>query len=63
MKTCPRMSRIRSDFEKDIRFLTVYAERKAGTPPAKTSAKQAITVKRNMARAMSRHFARCPECG
>ncbi|MFI1358151.1 hypothetical protein ACH4TV_31895 [Streptomyces sp. NPDC020898] len=57
------MSRIRSDFEKDIRFLTVYAERKAGTPPAKTSAKQAITVKHNMARAMSRHFARCPECG
>ncbi|WP_327731516.1 hypothetical protein OG250_43550 [Streptomyces sp. NBC_00487] len=57
------MSRIRSDFEKDIRFLTVYAERKAGTHPAKTSAKQAITVKHNMARAMSRHFARCPECG
>ncbi|MEH0658408.1 hypothetical protein ACKI1I_46325 [Streptomyces turgidiscabies] len=63
MKTCPRMSRIKSDFEKDICFLTSYAERNAGTPPAKTSAKQAITVKHNMARAMSRHFARCSECG
>ncbi|MEU9397681.1 hypothetical protein AB0D86_47900 [Streptomyces sp. NPDC048324] len=57
------MSSIRSDFERDIRFLTAYAVRNAGTPRAKTSAKQAITVKRNMARAMSRHFARCPECG
>ncbi|ULR53947.1 MULTISPECIES: hypothetical protein [Streptomyces] len=57
------MSHIKSDFEKDIRFLTAYAERKAGTPSAKTSAKQAITLKGNMARAMSRHFARCPECG
>ncbi|QYX76486.1 hypothetical protein K1J60_08155 [Streptomyces akebiae] len=63
MRTCPRMSHIKSDFEKDIRFLTAYAERKAGTPSAKTSAKQAITLKGNMARAMSRHFARCPECG
>ncbi|MDX3523327.1 hypothetical protein [Streptomyces scabiei] len=63
MKTCPRLARIRSDFEKDIRFLTAYAERNVGTAPAKTSAKHAITVRQNMARAMSRHFARCPECG
>ena len=63
MKTCPRLSSIKSDFERDICFLTADAERNAGTPPAKTSAKQAITVKRNMARAMSRHFVRGPECG
>ncbi|MFJ9034526.1 hypothetical protein ACIRQP_40015 [Streptomyces sp. NPDC102274] len=63
MKTCQRFARIRYGFEQDIRFLTDYAERKAGTAPAKSSKKHAYTVRRNMARALSKHYERCPECG
>ncbi|MEV7955215.1 hypothetical protein [Streptomyces sp. NPDC088141] len=63
MRTCPRFAHIKSDFERDISFLRGHAERHAGTAPAKTSAKNALRVKGNMARALSRHFESCPECG
>ncbi|WP_405735037.1 hypothetical protein OG607_41765 [Streptomyces sp. NBC_01537] len=63
MKTCPRFTRIKSGYERDISYLRSHSERHQGTAPAKTSAKNAITVKRSMARALNRHFERCPECG
>lgn len=63
MKTCQRFASIKSGFEQDIRFLRGHAERYQGSAPAKTSAKNAISVKRNMARALNRHLDRCPECG
>ncbi|MFD9223413.1 hypothetical protein ACFYXH_39965 [Streptomyces sp. NPDC002730] len=63
MKTCQRFTRIKSGFEQDIRFLRSHSERHQGTSPAKTSAKNAISVKQNMARALNRHLDHCPECG
>ncbi|MFI1184552.1 hypothetical protein ACH4UT_34185, partial [Streptomyces sp. NPDC020799] len=58
-----RFARIKSGYEQDIRFLHSYAERKPGTAPAKTSVKNAFTVKRSMARALNRHVDRCLQCG
>ena len=63
MKTCHRFARIRKSYERDICFLSSHSERHQGTAPAKTSAKNAFTVKRNMANALNRHLERCPECG
>ena len=63
MKTCNRFHRIKAGFERDIRYLSNYAERHRGSASAKTSAKNAFTVRRNMAKALIRHFERCPECG
>ncbi|MEU5898725.1 hypothetical protein [Streptomyces venezuelae] len=63
MKTCLRFDRIKAGFEKDVLFLRGHAERHVGSPAARTSAKHAISVKRNMARALNTHLARCRECG
>ncbi|MFD5914354.1 hypothetical protein ACFWHL_37170 [Streptomyces massasporeus] len=63
MKTCQRLAHIKASFEQDIRFLHAHAERHEGSAPAKTSAKNAMSVKRNMARALHRHLDRRPECG
>uniref|UniRef100_A0AAU2JZL4 Transposase n=1 Tax=Streptomyces sp. NBC_00049 TaxID=2903617 RepID=A0AAU2JZL4_9ACTN len=63
MKTCPRFTRIRSDFERDIRYLGNHAARHPGTAPAKTSARTALGTKQRMAEALTRHYAHCPECG
>jgi hypothetical protein len=63
MKICQRFARIRSGYEQDIRFLSNHSGRHQGTAPAKTSAKNALTAKRNMARALNRHLDHCPECG
>ncbi|MGW6745037.1 hypothetical protein ACWGDX_30610 [Streptomyces sp. NPDC055025] len=63
MRTCHRFHRIKSGFEQDIRFQKNYAQRKAGTPAAKASGKYADTVRLNMARALSRHYEHCLECG
>ncbi|KMS76982.1 hypothetical protein ACM01_03990 [Streptomyces viridochromogenes] len=63
MKTCHRFDTIKAGFERDVRFLRGHAERHRGSAPAKTSAKNAFSVKRNMARALNRHLDRCPECG
>ncbi|MET9296592.1 hypothetical protein [Streptomyces sp. NPDC003077] len=63
MKTCPRFTRIKTGYERDIRFLSNHSARHQGTTPAKTSAKNAFTVKRSMARALNRHIDTCPECG
>ncbi|MGW2720411.1 hypothetical protein [Streptomyces sp. NPDC001492] len=63
MKTCHRFATIKADFERDARFLRGYAERHEGSALAKTSAKNAVSVKRNMARALNTHLDRCRECG
>ncbi|MFI9829683.1 hypothetical protein ACIHIX_18560 [Streptomyces sp. NPDC051913] len=63
MKTCRRFATIKADFERDVIFLRGHAERHQGSAPAKTSAKNAVSVKRNMARALNTHLDRCRECG
>ncbi|MGI5457589.1 hypothetical protein ACQEWB_31355 [Streptomyces sp. CA-249302] len=63
MKTCRRFTTIKADFERDVSFLRGHAERHQGSAPAKTSAKNAVSVKRNMARALNTHLDRCRECG
>ncbi|NEB01916.1 hypothetical protein [Streptomyces sp. SID13726] len=63
MKHCQRFAHIKSDFEQDIRLQRSHAERYQGTASAKTSARTAVSLTRNMARALNRHLDRCPECG
>ncbi|AZP17849.1 hypothetical protein EJC51_18130 [Streptomyces aquilus] len=63
MKACRRFAAIRAEFERDVSFLRGHAERHQGSAPAKTSAKNAVSVKRNMARALNTHLDRCRECG
>ncbi|WP_371589102.1 hypothetical protein [Streptomyces virginiae] len=63
MKTCPRFTRIRTDFERDIRYLGNYAAHHQGTPQSKTSARNALGIKQRMAEALTRHYTHCPECG
>ncbi|MFJ8676269.1 hypothetical protein [Streptomyces sp. NPDC093589] len=63
MKTCPRFARIKAGYEQDIRFLRNHAERHQGRTSAKVSAKHAYGSKQRMARALSKHFEVCPECG
>ncbi|MFG3293444.1 hypothetical protein ACGF3G_32165 [Streptomyces sp. NPDC048179] len=63
MKTCRRFATIKADFERDVSFRRGHAERHQGSTPSKTSAKNAVSVKRNMARALNTHLDRCRECG
>ncbi|MFE4055027.1 hypothetical protein ACFXP3_01750 [Streptomyces sp. NPDC059096] len=63
MKTCRRFTLIRQGFEREIGFLTAHSARHAGRPAAKSSAKYALAAKQQMARALSGHVGRCPECG
>ncbi|MFI1890267.1 hypothetical protein [Streptomyces jumonjinensis] len=63
MKTCHRFARIRAGHERDIQGLlnhaALYPERTSG----KVSSTRAAGAKYAMARALSRHFERCRECG
>ncbi|MFI5795962.1 hypothetical protein [Streptomyces sp. NPDC051677] len=63
MRTCHRFSQIRQEFEQEIGFLGNHSELHAGRPAAKASAKHALSAKQRMAKALSRHVVRCPECG
>ncbi|MFI1886026.1 hypothetical protein [Streptomyces jumonjinensis] len=63
MKTCPRFTRIKTGYEQDITYLRNHSERHEGKPSARVSAKHALGAKRAMARALTRHYERCPECG
>ncbi|AZK97083.1 MULTISPECIES: hypothetical protein [Streptomyces] len=63
MKTCHRFTRIRAGHERDIQGLLNHAERHPNQVSGKVSAKRAIGAKHAMARALSRHFERCRECG
>ena len=63
MKRCHRFATFKADFEREARFLGGHAERHQGSVPAKTSAKDAVSVKPNMAWALNTHLDRCRECG
>ncbi|GGR35444.1 hypothetical protein [Streptomyces aurantiogriseus] len=63
MKTCRRFTTIRKEFEREIGFLSAHSTRHAGRPAAKASAKHALSAKQQMAKALSQHVGRCPECG
>ncbi|MDT0382585.1 hypothetical protein RM572_27915 [Streptomyces sp. DSM 42041] len=63
MKTCRRFTTIRDEHEREIGYLQAHSARHAGKPSARSSAKQAISAKHRMARALNGHFTRCPECG
>ncbi|MFE6977038.1 hypothetical protein [Streptomyces sp. NPDC057682] len=63
MKTCRRFNTVRAQYEREIEFMLAHSERYAGRPAAKASAKQAASAKQRMARALSSHVGRCPECG
>ncbi|CAL9361946.1 hypothetical protein RKD23_001046 [Streptomyces sp. SAI-170] len=63
MKTCRRFETLREDYERDIAILRTHSERHAGKASAKTSATHALSAKTRMARALSGHVRRCPECG
>ncbi|MGW7007571.1 hypothetical protein ACWGCW_33410 [Streptomyces sp. NPDC054933] len=63
MKTCRQFAITRKGYEREIRFLSAHSERHAGKPSGKASAKRAIAARAQMARALSGHVGRCPECG
>ncbi|MFD5163469.1 hypothetical protein ACFWMJ_36380 [Streptomyces hawaiiensis] len=63
MKTCHQFDTVRAEYEREINFMLAHSQRHAGRPAAKSSAKQASSTKQRMARALSSHVGRCPECG
>ncbi|MFF8447744.1 hypothetical protein ACF06Q_08585 [Streptomyces leeuwenhoekii] len=63
MKTCHQFKAVHAEYEREIGFMIAHSERHKGRPAAKTSAKQAASTKQRMARALTSHVARCPECG
>ncbi|MFF9016629.1 hypothetical protein ACF09C_27115 [Streptomyces sp. NPDC014870] len=63
MKTCHYFTTIRTQYEREIGFMLAHSKRYEGKPAAKSSAKQAASTKQRMARALSSHVGRCPECG
>jgi hypothetical protein len=63
MKTCRQFALVRVKYEWEIRFMLAHSERYEGTQAAKSSAQQAASAKRRMARALNTHIGHCPECG
>ncbi|MES9558039.1 MULTISPECIES: hypothetical protein [unclassified Streptomyces] len=63
MKTCRRFKTVRAEYEREIGYMLAHSERHEGKPAAKSSAKQATSTKARMARALTSHVSRCPECG
>lgn len=63
MKTCASFDRIKSGYERDITYLGNHAKVHKGTRAGKVSATTVHGVKSRMARALSRHYERCPICG
>ncbi|MFB6859499.1 hypothetical protein ACFCZQ_07790 [Streptomyces virginiae] len=63
MKICPRFTRIKAGFETEMGLMASHSARHAGTRSGKASAGMAVGAKQRMARALTRHYAHCPECG
>ncbi|AJT62460.1 hypothetical protein T261_0771 [Streptomyces lydicus] len=63
MKTCQHFARIRSGYQKDIRYLHDHAERRQGTKSGKILAMDTLATKRKMAKALNWHLDHCRECG
>ncbi|MFJ7779346.1 hypothetical protein [Streptomyces yangpuensis] len=62
MKTCDRFTDLKAGYERDITFLRNHASLHAGSNASKSSTRHALAVKQNMARALARHYSRCPLC-
>ncbi|MFE0192607.1 hypothetical protein [Streptomyces sp. NPDC058989] len=63
MKTCHQFANLREEYEREIGYLSAHSKRHASRASAKSSAKHAVSAKARMARALSGHLRRCPECG
>ncbi|MFD4562435.1 hypothetical protein ACFWP5_50450 [Streptomyces sp. NPDC058469] len=63
MRTCHQFDKVREEYEREIGYLLAHSQRHEGRPSAKSSAKQAASTKKRMARALNSHIGRCPECG
>ncbi|MFJ6017591.1 hypothetical protein [Streptomyces sp. NPDC092952] len=63
MKTCHQFNIVRAEYEREIGFMLAHSARHAGSRAAKSSATRAASAKRRMARTLSSHVERCPECG
>ncbi|MBZ3904484.1 hypothetical protein [Streptomyces griseiscabiei] len=63
MKTCRQFDTVRAEYEREIGFMLAHSQRHSGRPASKSSAKQAVATKQRMARALTSHVGRCPECG
>ncbi|WP_129287534.1 hypothetical protein [Streptomyces sp. GZWMJZ-114] len=59
---CRRFDTLRAEFEREIAYFSGHSARNRGTSAGKASATHAIDARRNMARALSTHTERCPEC-
>ncbi|MFF4256668.1 hypothetical protein ACFY1L_36330 [Streptomyces sp. NPDC001663] len=63
MKTCHQFDTVRAEYEREIGFMLAHSQRNEDRPAAKSSATRAASTKKRMARALSSHVGRCPECG
>ncbi|MFF0740548.1 hypothetical protein ACFYVL_09110 [Streptomyces sp. NPDC004111] len=63
MNTCRRFKAVRDEYVREIGYMAAHAARYADKPSGKSSAKQADSAKARMARALTNHVGRCPECG
>jgi hypothetical protein len=63
MKTCHQFKTVRAEYEREISYMIAHSEQHQGRSAAKSSAKHAASTKARMARALSSHVERCPECG
>ncbi|MFC9131944.1 hypothetical protein ACFT4A_34620 [Streptomyces sp. NPDC057099] len=63
MKTCPQFDAVRAEYEREVGYLQAHSTRHEGRPAAKSSARQAVAAKQRMARALTGHVGRCPQCG
>ncbi|MFK0143395.1 hypothetical protein [Streptomyces murinus] len=63
MKTCRKFEKVRAEYEREIGFMLARSRRYGGKSAAKSSERQAVATKQRMARALSHHAGRCPECG
>lgn len=62
MRTCHRFDRLKARAERDIRMHKAHATQHAGEQSAKQSTTLAVLARQGMGRALSRHYANCPEC-
>jgi hypothetical protein len=62
LKTCHRFAWIKARAEREIAFHTAHAATHVGEQSAKQSATMAALARQGMGTALSRHYAKCPEC-
>jgi len=62
MRTCHRLAWIKARAEREIAYHAAHASKHAGEQSAKQSTTMAALARQGMAMALSRHYAKCPEC-